>query len=190
VVVREIPVASFNVTPDKAYIPGNSVSFHNLTENIDSLMWDFGDGNTSTENNPLYKYSREGVYDVTLHVWSGYQCYDSVVVNDAVTVELAGIIVCPNAFTPNRSGSTGGTFDENDFSNDVFHCYIEGALTYHMEVYNRIGVRIFETNDINKGWDGYFKGELVEQGAYVFRAWGKFNNGEAFNYFGNIIVIY
>ncbi|HEX2920698.1 MAG TPA: immunoglobulin domain-containing protein [Bacteroidales bacterium] len=190
IVVREIPVASFNVTPEKAYIPGNAVSFHNLTENIDSLMWEFGDGNTSTELNPLYKYSQEGIYDVTLHVWSGYQCYDSLVVNDAVTVELAGIIICPNAFTPNPGGSSGGSYDENDFSNDVFHCYIEGAVTYHMEVYNRIGVRIFETNDINIGWDGYFKGDLVEQGAYVFRAWGKFNNGETFNYFGNIVVIY
>lgn len=190
VVIREIPVAAMAIDPDTAYIPGNSVHFHNLSNNIDSLMWDFGDGNTSTEENPSYKYGAEGSYDVTLHVWSGYECYDSIIIRNAVTVERAGIIKCPNAFTPNPNGSSGGYYNDNDFSNDVFHCYIEGAKAYHMEVYNRIGIRIFETNDINVGWDGYFKGELVEEGAYIFRATGKFNNGETFSYFGNILVIY
>lgn len=188
--VRELPVARFEITPDTAFIPGNSINFFNLSSNADSLMWEFGDGNTSYEESPSYKYEETGSYDVTLHVWSEYKCYDSQVVNDAVFVELAGVINCPNAFTPNISGPSGGNFNNNDFSNDIFHCYIDGAATYHMEVYNRLGIRLFETNDINIGWDGYFKGKLVEEGAYVFRVVGKFNNGQQFNYFGNILVIY
>ncbi|MGE5419753.1 MAG: immunoglobulin domain-containing protein, partial [Chloroflexota bacterium] len=190
VIVRPIPVASFEITPDTAFIPGNAIHFFNLTQGIDSLRWEFGDGNVSTEMNPSYKYQEKGSYDVTLHVWSGYKCYDSVVVHNAVFVDLAGVINCPNAFTPNPNGPSGGQFNENDFSNDVFHCFIEGAAQYHMEVYNRLGIRLFETDDLNIGWDGYFKGKLVEEGAYVFKVVGRFNNGQPFNYFGNILVIY
>ncbi|HEX2967521.1 MAG TPA: immunoglobulin domain-containing protein [Bacteroidales bacterium] len=190
IIVRPVPVAQFEVTPDTTYIPGNPVHFYNMSLDIDSLLWEFGDGHTSTEENPSYTYSEEGNYNVTLHVWSGYQCYDSVVKESAVFVDLAGVINCPNAFTPNSSGPSGGIYNDNDHSNDVFHCFVDGVVEYHMEVYNRLGIRLFETDDINIGWDGYFKGKLVEEGAYVFKAYGKFNNGQPFSYFGNILVIY
>ncbi|OFY07208.1 MAG: hypothetical protein A2X05_16830 [Bacteroidetes bacterium GWE2_41_25] len=190
IVIREIPVAQFEVTPDIAYIPGNSVNYFNLSQNIDSLLWEFGDGTISTEENPSHRYEREGAYDVTLHVWSGYQCYDSLVLRPGVIVERAGVINCPNAFTPNPNGPTGGNFNQNDFSNDVFHCFVEGLNEYHMEIYNRLGIRLFETNDVNLGWDGYFKGKLVEEGAYVFKVYGKYNSGSPFNFVGNILVIH
>jgi gliding motility-associated-like protein len=190
VVIREIPVAQFEVTPEIAYIPGNSVNFFNQSENIDSLLWEFGDGTTSTEKNPSYKYETEGAYDITLHVWSGYQCYDSQRISHGVIVERAGVINCPNAFTPNRDGPSGGNFNQNDFSNDVFHCFTDGVTEYHLEIYNRLGIRVFTTDDLNTGWDGYFKGKLVEEGAYVFKVYGKFNSGQPYNLIGNIILLH
>jgi PKD repeat protein len=190
IIIREIPVAQAEITPDIAYIPGNSVNFFNLSNNIDSLLWEFGDGNTSTEKNPTHRYENPGAYDVTLHVWSGYQCYDSLVLRPGVIVERAGIINCPNAFTPNLNGPTGGNFNQNDFSNDVFHCYVDGVTEYHLEIYNRLGIRLFTSDDINTGWDGYFKGKLVEEGAYVFKVYGRYNNGQMFNFVGNIVVLH
>lgn len=190
IVVREVPVAQFNVTPDTAYIPGQSVNFFNLTNNIDSVRWEFGDGNYSNEMNANYTYTTVGSYDVTLHVWSGAQCHDSLMVQNAVTVELAGIIKCPNAFTPNLDGPTGGYYSNNDFSNDVFHCYIEGVIEYHLEIYNRLGIRLFRSDDQSIGWDGYFKGKLVEEGAYVYKVYGRFNNGKTFNYVGNVVLLH
>ena len=189
VVVYEIPQAQFKVTPTTAYIPGNSVNFINLTQNIDSLLWEFGDGSTSRELNPSYKYATEGSYDVTLQVWSGFQCFDSVVVSNAVTVERSGIIKCPNAFTPSLDGPSGGHFIQNDFSNDVFHCFAEGVTDYHLEVYNRLGIIIFRSDDINIGWDGYFKGKMVEEGVYVFKVYGRYNNGNRFDHIGNIVLL-
>jgi len=38
---------------------------------IDSWLWDFGDGNTSTEQNPTHTYSTEGTYTVSLEVTAG-----------------------------------------------------------------------------------------------------------------------
>lgn len=46
----------------------NQVSFHNFSRNYDSLLWDFGDGQNSTEKNPLHQYPKEEVYRVTLYI--------------------------------------------------------------------------------------------------------------------------
>lgn len=44
----------------------NSVSFSNETTNADRYEWDFGDGNGSTETNPVHEYETTGVYEVKL----------------------------------------------------------------------------------------------------------------------------
>jgi len=38
-----------------------------------------------------------------------------------------------------------------------------------MLIYNRWGQQIFESHNINKGWDGKYKGKLVELGVYTYR---------------------
>lgn len=196
VIVREQPVSRFQVVPDLVYIssPPNDldkqVHCFTLTEDIESVLWDFGDGTTSTELNPLHRYKATGIFDVSLMVTTGYQCTDSETLFKAVTVERKGRIECPNAFTPNLGGPLGGFIIPNDFSNDVFHCYAEGLLDYHLEVYNRLGVRLFESNDINVGWDGYFNGALVQEGVFVYRVSGTYNSGEKFSELGSILLIY
>ncbi|TVQ49604.1 MAG: PKD domain-containing protein [Saprospirales bacterium] len=47
-------------------IEGRNVVFSNLADNIDSLSWDFGDGNTSTDSMPEHLYSEDGEYEVVL----------------------------------------------------------------------------------------------------------------------------
>jgi len=67
-------------------------------------------------------------------------------------------IIVPDAFTPN-----------NDGVNDVFKqvdCSILNS--FNMKIFNRWGEMIFETNDNNQGWDGYFNGKECEMGAYVY----------------------
>ncbi|MFW5805858.1 MAG: PKD domain-containing protein [Bacteroidales bacterium] len=48
-----------------------TVTFENLSTNATSYSWDFGDGNTSTEENPVHTYGEEGTYDVTLTASNG-----------------------------------------------------------------------------------------------------------------------
>jgi gliding motility-associated-like protein len=67
---------------------------------------------------------------------------------------------------------------------------VDGVTEYHLEIYNRLGIRLFTSEDVNIGWDGYFKGKLVEEGAYVFKVYGKYNNGQSFSFVGNIILLH
>ncbi len=45
---------------------------------------------------------------------------------------------------------------------------IEPSKSYYFAIFNRNGLRVFETRDLNVGWDGKFKGEWVHPGVYVF----------------------
>jgi PKD repeat protein len=44
------------------------ITFENSSQNADTYLWDFGDGSTSTEENPVYTYYMYGVYTITLKV--------------------------------------------------------------------------------------------------------------------------
>jgi gliding motility-associated-like protein len=66
----------------------------------------------------------------------------------------------PTAFTPNGDGE-----------NDVI--YVNGfgiKKLIEFKIYNRWGQLLFETSDITKGWDGYYKGELQNVETYVYFA--------------------
>jgi PKD repeat protein len=56
-----VPSAGFSFSKE-----GNVVTFTNTSKNATSYMWDFGDGGSSTEENPVYTYSADGDYTVTL----------------------------------------------------------------------------------------------------------------------------
>jgi gliding motility-associated-like protein len=67
-------------------------------------------------------------------------------------------IVAPTAFSPNRDGI-----------NDVFRVGITGEVSVrNMKVYNRWGQVVFETLDINKFWDGTYKGQTLPIGTYYW----------------------
>ncbi|MFP4322538.1 MAG: beta strand repeat-containing protein [Anaerolineales bacterium] len=64
--VNPPPVASFSYTPDPV-IAGQAVTFTDTSTNSPTgWAWDFGDGNTSTEQNPTHTYASDGPYTVTL----------------------------------------------------------------------------------------------------------------------------
>jgi gliding motility-associated-like protein len=87
------------------------------------------------------------VYCVTVTNASG--CTDS----SCVTVKIdfnCGDLFIPNAFSPN-----------GDMKNDFFVPRDICFKSLNLAIYDRWGVRVFETQDIHsKGWDGTYKGEI------------------------------
>ena len=87
--------------------------------------------------------------------------YDNCKSTDAVQILWSGTpFYLPNAFTPNGDGlnDTFGPIPRYDY-----------VKKYHLSIFNRWGQRIYETTDINKGWDGTYKGSPSQVGAYVYR---------------------
>ncbi|MBX2843583.1 MAG: gliding motility-associated C-terminal domain-containing protein [Flammeovirgaceae bacterium] len=63
----------------------------------------------------------------------------------------------PDAFTPNGDGL-----------NDIFKGHGFYIDTFNLKIYNRWGELLFESRNIEKGWDGTFNGVEAPAGAYTF----------------------
>ena len=63
----------------------------------------------------------------------------------------------PNAFTPGKP------------INNVFRVYGSGIYDFQLFIYDRWGVLVFSTNDMEKGWDGTFKSEVAPTGVYAYK---------------------
>lgn len=82
------PNAEFEIDP---VCLNNSSLFGDLSainpvdgDNITGWQWDFGDGNTSTQQNPTHSYGTEGVYNVSLTVISNFGCEDNYTLDATV----------------------------------------------------------------------------------------------------------
>ncbi len=189
ITVYPSPTAFFKVVPSEVSIPGDEIKCYNQSEGATSFLWNFGDNTTSTLENPTHQYTEEGTYTITLTVWNDYQCSDTYSEENAVTALSAGEIIFPNAFTPNPSGPNGGYYNDNDFSNDVFHPIFKGVVEYELNIFNRWGELIFVSKDPKIGWDGYYRGKLCKQDVYVWKVKVKFSNGEMIEKIGDVTLL-
>jgi gliding motility-associated-like protein len=84
----------------------------------------------------------------------------------------------PNAFSPNGDGA-----------NDLLYVRGQCLETLTFMVFNRWGQKVFETTDKNIGWDGTFKGDLMNTGVFVYRLEGKDYDGKGYSMKGNVTLI-
>lgn len=100
--------------------------------------------------------TQPGQYSLQVTSVSGCIGKDTVSIAEANACTTA--IYFPNAFTPNRDGK-----------NDIYYPKAWGLLNkYHLLIYNRFGQKVFETNDLNLGWDGKVNGIEQDTGAFVW----------------------
>ena len=177
VIVHPNATAYFVLQPTQVVVPSQPVFTYNLSGNATDFQWDFGDGTTSTEFNPVHYYQSAGTFDVMLVANNAWNCPDTFLLESAVIGEASGDIRFPNAFTPGSSGPTDGTYDPNGFTNDHFFPVYQGVEKYRLQVFNRWGELVFETNDVTKGWDGFYRGSPAKQDVYAWKAYAKFSDG-------------
>ena len=86
-----------------------------------------------------------------------------------------------NAFSPG-----------NDLVNGVFMPRGRNITVQLFQIYNRWGELVFETNANDVGWDGSYKGELVQEGLYIWKLFYTTLNGpyiKKSNAFGQVLLI-
>jgi len=82
-----------------------------------------------------------------------------VSISNMIEVIKAPNLFYPSAFTPNGDGL-----------NDVFKVVGQYTARFEFKIFNRWGEQLFFTDDSAQGWDGTYKGNLMPEGTYVFRA--------------------
>lgn len=175
-----LPNSFFDLAPRYVFVNDEPVQFFNQAENADIIEWDFGDGNTSVEQNPTHTYKTAGTYDVTLKVWTVNGCFDLYVMESAVFVKPPGEIGFPNAFRPDSPLEENRVFLPG---------VVDNVTDYHLMIYNRWGQLLFESFDQNVGWDGYYQGALAKQEVYIWRVEGTYSDGTPFVKVGDVTLL-
>ena len=151
------------------YAIQDPIEFINTTTgDYESILWDFGDGSFSSEENPIHTYIEIGSYIVTQRVTYPFGCvYEKVI---TLIIEEGYRLIMPNAFTPN-----------DDTLNDFFSPVHIGLNTLEINVYDTWGSLIYsESGDTIRGWDGKVKNEVAENGNYYYTFTAK-------TFYGNVI---
>ncbi len=98
--------AGFDANPKSGYVPLNVQFTDRSVGNINSWSWNFGDGGTSTAQNPLHTYNNQGIYTVTLNVGDGFSS-DSEIKTNFITVNTSGVAPVAD-FTADKTSITAG----------------------------------------------------------------------------------
>lgn len=141
--------------PVELVIPGSEVEFTDETVNGSVWNWDFGNGEVSSEQNPVTTFSEPGSYMVSLLVQNAFGCV-SQVMHGPYVVSLPDLFI-PNVFSPN-----------DDDVNDLFRVDYSGNQPYTLTVFDRWGVQVFQTRNKTDHWDGMLEGTPAMDGTYYY----------------------
>jgi PKD repeat protein len=130
VTVHPQPSVGFGINKQAQCLDGNSFVFidtSSVSAGALSYLWDFGDGNASTQQNPTHIYTNMGTYNVSLSVTTSNGCQESVAKQVTVFPAVKAVFstgnTCmyePVVFTNASSGSImkyTWDFGDSSFSN-------------------------------------------------------------------------
>jgi len=104
----------------------------------------------------------------------GCEAIDSI----DVLVEMEAVLDVPNAFTPGNG------------PNPTFKILRRGeAQLQRFTIFNRWGVKVFETSNIDEGWDGSLNGTAQPMGVYIYHIEATTKSGTPFVKQGNVTLL-
>ncbi len=158
--------------PTASFVPSSlvfseydqEISFTNQSQGAEFYVWDFGDGSISEMFQPTHVFNEtENGVLISLTAISSSGCQDEF--HLTIPFEPHFLYYVPNTFTPNGNAL-----------NETFKPIISPGIdiyNYTLLIYNRWGELIFESHDIEIGWDGtYGTGDnkmQVQDGLYTWK---------------------
>jgi gliding motility-associated-like protein len=151
------------------------VHFTNTSSTGAPYTWTFGDGSSSTSTSPTHTFGSSGTYTVTLGVSNSNGCTDSYTITIVVS-EPPSLLEIPNIFTPN-----------GDDVNDLFIVRYENLNDFHMDIFDRWGLKTASINNAAKGWDGKTQGgNDAPDGVYFYIITATGNDQKAYEQSGYV----
>ncbi len=152
------PIPGFSTNPSLpvTVTTGNhSILISNTATNANEVVWDFGDGQTSTELNPSHVYTKSGKYSIKQTVRNGSCTADTTIGTILVISEC--MLYIPNAISPNDDGI-----------NDKFEITGGKLAQFELKIYDRWGGLIHQSNDISATWDAKIAQQPIKSGTYIY----------------------
>jgi gliding motility-associated-like protein len=169
------PQVKHFVTPLSTNILYPQITFIDSTQSQHATLFDFGDGNTSTNAINNYNYQSEGNFPYSLIVTNPFGCADTtrgVIIIDGIASNYV-----PNIFTPNGDGV-----------NEHFFIKGKSIASSSMLIFNRWGKLVCDTSNALDGWDGLDKdsGDPVSAGTYFYLIKITLENKKSYSFNGTV----
>jgi len=132
--------------------------------------------------NPILNDYPEIDYCYEVQIYNQFNCF----ISDSICVTVLDVfcnedsIVVPTAFSPNEKGG-----NEFYFIKDMAGVIID----FKLEIFNRLGQKVFSSNDINIEWNGAYRGEKLNPQVFDFYLRLKCIGGKKLFKKGNITLI-
>ena len=148
------PFSDFTLSPTSTDVLNAQIDFTNNSIDAAAWIWNFADGTPEDYSNydPSHVFGDTGHFEVELVAINNFLCTDT----SYQIVEILPVdeLFVPSAFSPNGDG-------KND------RLYARGYIgTMYFAVFDRLGNKMFETEDKNYGWDGTINGKPAIEGVY------------------------
>jgi len=157
------PKTKVTATPKESYSARYPIiNFEIINQNSNfTYTWSSIPKYITLEGNNPYKFEMPGdtgVHTFYLTTISDKGCKDSL--SYSVFCLPKDWIWVPNAFTPNNDGPK---------ENDVFKAEGRVSSDFKLEIFNVWGEKVFQSDNIDMGWDGFYKGVKCRQGNYLYK---------------------
>lgn len=152
------PEADFTWSPQEPNtVSENFVTFYPKEQNNESYYsWFLSETDTSNSLIPSRYFYEPGKYPISLLLTNKFGCKDTA--TKVIEIVEEELFFLPNSFTPNGDGS-----------NDVFAPKGLGFKSYTLAIFDRWGQVILSPSNNSQGWDGKFKGDICQDGVYVYQ---------------------
>ncbi|MBR6188952.1 MAG: gliding motility-associated C-terminal domain-containing protein [Prevotella sp.] len=131
------------------------------------------------EEDTQYTFTESGTFKVVLKTFLDQD--ETMLDSTEIVITIPDSkLVFPNSFSPNDDtiNDVYGAIGLNDPEHtDHWRSIVE----FHAYIFNRWGQKLFEWTDINKGWDGKYKGHPVKEGTYFVVVNAKGADGVVYN---------
>lgn len=141
------PIPNPDLGPDTIICSLQNQSVVLSADGFDSYRWQ------DLSTLPTFEATEDGSYWV--NVGNEFNCFASDTIQ--LRKQCPTRIFVPNIFTPNDDGI-----------NDEFRVFAEDVISFKLQVFNRWGGILFETEDINEVWDPWENGRVLNNGVYTW----------------------
>lgn len=170
VVVNPIPLS--NVSNDTTILIDNSINL--FASGGNNYLWFPSNLSCNTCSVVSVSPNSTMIYTVVISTTDGCSVSREI----KVTIESDFEIFIPDIFSPNGDGQ-----------NDMLYVRGIGIKDMIFKIYDRWGEKVFESNNILNGWDGMYKGYLLNNAVFVYDLKASLSNGKTINKHGDITLI-
>lgn len=183
--VYESPRADFTASPWSTSIDEPGITFSDISEGSVFTNWTIDNTQFENQNEVTYAFSDTGSYAIELRVENEFGCRDSIIKPINITIDHT--VKIPNGFLPTDPGGDP-YYESGNTSNTIFYPFAEYVVDYQMSIFNRWGELIFESSELEKGWNGTYRDKPCPQDVYVYKIELEYIDGERVTKVGDITL--